>query len=43
MKAEGRARFEQHHKARLPFQGLHSQNMFFKPTQQPQKNENLWK
>ena len=31
MKAEGRAKFEKHHKARPPFQGLGSPSMFFPP------------
>lgn len=35
MKAEGRARFEQHHKARPPFQGLGTPNMFMKPLVPP--------
>lgn len=35
MKAEGRARFEQFHKARPPFQGLGTPNMFMKPLLPP--------
>jgi Spy/CpxP family protein refolding chaperone len=36
MKAEGRARFEREHKARPPFQGLGSPNLFTKPMLAPQ-------
>ena len=36
MKAEGRARFEKFHKARPPFQGLGTPNMFIKPIFPPQ-------
>ena len=36
MKAEGRAKFEREHKARPPFQGLGSQNLFVKPIISPQ-------
>ena len=44
MKAEGRARFEKHHKARTPFQGLGTPNMFLKPLlPPPSQKENLWK
>lgn len=44
MKAEGRARFEKHHKARPPFQGLGTPNMFLKPLlPPPPQKEGLWK
>ena len=43
MKAEGRAKFEKHHKARPPFQGLGTPNIFTKPLLQPQNKNNLWK
>jgi len=36
MKAEGRAKFEQHHPPRAPFQGLGSPNLFLKPILPPQ-------
>ena len=36
MKAEGRAKFEREHKARPPFQGLGSPNLFVKPMLAPQ-------
>jgi len=36
MKAEGRAKFEREHKARPPFQGLGTQNLFVKPMMAPQ-------
>ena len=36
MKAEGRAKFEREHKARPPFQGLGSPNLFVKPNMPPQ-------
>lgn len=35
MKAEGRARFERFHKARPPFQGLGTPNMFMRPLLPP--------
>ena len=44
MKAEGRARFEKYHKARTPFQGLGTPNMFLKPLlPPPPQKEGLWK
>ncbi len=44
MKAEGRARFEKDHKARTPFQGLGTPNMFLKPLLPPPPHkEGLWK
>ena len=44
MKAEGRARFEKYHKARTPFQGLGTPNMFLKPLlPPPAQKEGLWK
>ena len=44
MKAEGRARFEKYHKARPPFQGLGTPNMFLKPLLPPPPHkESLWK
>lgn len=43
MKAEGRAKFEQQHKARPPFQGLGTPNMFLKPLLPPPHKDGLWK
>ena len=44
MKAEGRARFEQKHPARAPFQGLGTPNFLLRPLLPPQQNDNkLWK
>lgn len=44
MKAEGRAKFEQQHKARPPFQGLGTPNMFLKPLLPPPPHKDgLWK
>ena len=38
MKAEGRARFERYHKARPPFQGLGTPNIFNKPLNPSQQH-----
>ncbi len=43
MKAEGRARFEQFHKPRPPFQGLGSPSLMLKPLIAPPPENNLWK
>ena len=44
MKAEGRARFEKYHKAKPPFQGLGTPNMFLKPLLPPPAHkDSLWK
>lgn len=42
MKAEGRARFEQNHHARPPFQGLGTPNFLLRPLLPP-AHENHWK
>lgn len=44
MKAEGRARFEQHHPARPPFQGLSTPGLLLRPLLPPPANSNgYWK
>lgn len=43
MKAEGRARYEQFHKSRPPFQGLGSPGFLLKPITPPPHHEGLWK
>ncbi len=44
MKAEGRARYEQNHHPRPPFQGLGTPSFLFRPLLPPKPNDNgLWK
>lgn len=42
MKAEGRARYEQFHKARPPFQGLGTPGFLLKPITPPPHHDGLW-
>lgn len=43
MKAEGRARYEQFHRVRPPFQGLGTPGFLLKPVTPPPHHEGLWK